>query len=243
VQSSDGEYVGDIEAFVIRPEDSTITHVVVRSGSMTSAREVTLPVSAVKRGGDALTLTMTREQVERLPSVPAGGKYRPVDGQPGTSRLISIVFDAPKAADEALSLVKAEVKNGRIERVDAAVIRKSDDGKVHVSETADLSTGRGAATGAVVGGVLSILAGPVGLVGAAAAGAAAGGITARLVDRGVPDRYARDLGRALRANSSAIVLLADQRFEADLLQTLAPLGGEVLRLALSDDMLERLIAS
>ena len=242
VQSSDGEYVGDVEAFVIRPEDASITHVVVRSGSMTAAREVTLPVSAVKSGGDSLMLTMTREQVERLPSVPAGGKFRPVEGQPGAKRLISIVFDAPKGADEALSKVKAEVKDGHVEHVDAAVIRKSEDGKVHVAETADMSTGRGAATGAVVGGVLSVLAGPVGLVGAAAAGAATGGLTAHLVDRGVPDRYARDLGRALRANSSAIVLLAEQRFEATLLEALAPLGGEVLRLALSDEMLARLIA-
>jgi uncharacterized membrane protein/sporulation protein YlmC with PRC-barrel domain len=243
-ESSDGAYVGDVEAFVIRPDDASITHFVLHIGSTGRGREVTLPISTVGRVEDlTVKLSLTKAQIEQLPSVPAGGKYRPVDGQPGSCRLVSIVFDAPGKADEALRLIKAEVRSGRVGRAETAVVRKGADGHLHVHEDNDLSAGRGAVAGAVAGGLLSLVAGPVGLVGAAAVGAAAGGLTGKVVDRGVPDRYVRDLGRALRADSSAIVLLVDEQYEHALLEAVAPLGGQLLRLALSDDMLERLVGS
>ena len=47
----------------------------------------------------------------------------------------------------------------------------------------------------------------------------------------------RDLGRALRPGSSALVVLVPQRTEVALLEKLAPLDGKVLRLALTDDMI------
>ncbi|MBV9580909.1 MAG: DUF1269 domain-containing protein, partial [Chloroflexi bacterium] len=59
---------------------------------------------------------------------------------------------------------------------------------------------------------------------------------------GIPDRYVRDLGRALKPGSSAVVVLVTQANEAPLLEKLAPLDGRVLRLALTDEMIEKLTA-
>src|SRR5947209_7711013 len=115
VQSSDGEHVGDVEAFVIRPEDASITHFVLRLGGAADTGEVTLPLSTVDRTADSLVhLRLTRAEVERLPAVPPNSKYRPVDAQPGSFQLVSIVFDAPDRADEALRLVRAEAKQGHV---------------------------------------------------------------------------------------------------------------------------------
>jgi uncharacterized membrane protein len=244
VESNDDQYVGDVESFVIRPDDATITHFVLGLGAVTQRRQVTLPLSTVRSAANSVVrLNLSRVQVEQLPAVPAGTKYRPADGQPGTSRLVSIIFEAPDTADEALYKTKAQVKDGKLGRVEAAVLRKGADGNLKVQEDNDLTPGRGAVAGAVAGGLLSMVVGPLGLVGGAAVGAAAGGIAGRAMDRGVPDRYARDLGRALKANSSAIVLLVDQENETALLQLLAPLGGQVLQLALSDEMVQRLIGA
>jgi uncharacterized membrane protein/sporulation protein YlmC with PRC-barrel domain len=242
IESSDGDYIGEVDAFVIRPEDAVITHFVVQLGPPTQRREVTLPISTVKSTNESVVqLTLSKAQVEQLPGVPSGGKYRPADGQAGTSRLVSIIFDAADTAEEALRRTRAEVKGGSLGRVEAAVVRRGADGSLQVREDNDLSPGRGAVAGAVAGGLLSLAAGPIGLVGGAVVGAAAGGLTGRVVDRGVPDRYVRDLGRALRGDSSAIVLLVDQEHEAALLESLAPLGGQILQLALSDEMLQRLV--
>jgi uncharacterized membrane protein len=68
-------------------------------------------------------------------------------------------------------------------------------------------------------------------------------VVGHAVDRGIPDRYIRDLGRALKPGSSALVVLVPQRAEATLLEKLAPLDGKVLRLALTDEMIERLTTS
>jgi uncharacterized membrane protein len=62
------------------------------------------------------------------------------------------------------------------------------------------------------------------------------------VDRGIPDRYVRDLGRALKPGSSALVVLVPKDGEAALVEKLAPLDGKVLHLALTDEMIARLTA-
>jgi len=94
--------------------------------------------------------------------------------------------------------------------------------------------------GAVAGAALSLLAGPVGLVAGAAAGGVAGGVVGGLVDRGVPDRYVRDLGHALRPGTSALIVLvaagSAERYE----EHLSALNGSPLRLALTEDMIARL---
>jgi hypothetical protein len=62
-----------------------------------------------------------------------------------------------------------------VTRFDAAVVRKGTDGNVSSHEVHDVTAGRGAMVEAIAGGVLTLLAGPLGL----AAGLAAGGSVQR----------------------------------------------------------------
>jgi len=235
IQTADDQEVGDVTSFVIG-SDGKIGHFVLRMGALGDEREVTLPLSAVDhRTPDGARLRLTKAQVEQVPSVPAGGRFSPVGGGPDALDLVSIVFDGTDTADAALRVARDGDK-----RVDAAVVRKNARGKVSSHEPHDVTTGRSAVAGAVLGGVLSLVGGPLGLVAASAVGAAAGGVVGHVVDRGVPDRYVRDLGRALRANTSALVVLVPQADEAALLEHLAHLNGRVLRLQLSDEMITRL---
>jgi uncharacterized membrane protein/sporulation protein YlmC with PRC-barrel domain len=237
VESSDGQDVGEVAAFVFRLEDGTVSHFVMSTGDR---RELTLPLSTVNPTGTGgvVYLTLTKAQIDKLPGAPSGGRYSPGDSDPDALHLLSVVFDAPERAEEALRLAKAN--EGHLE---AAVVRKGADGKITSRETHDITTGRGAAAGVVIGGVLSLVGGPLGPLAGAAVGGAAGGLVGKAVDRGVPDRYVRDLGRALRAGSSALVVVVPQREEASLLAALTPLGGTVLRLQLSDEMIARLAAA
>ncbi|MBO0732216.1 MAG: DUF1269 domain-containing protein [Acidimicrobiaceae bacterium] len=238
VQSGDDQQLGEVVTLIVSPEDGKISHFVLRMGDLGKAREVILPLSAVDHAATGtVVLKLTQAQVEQLPAVPPGGKYTPADSNRDKLQLISIVFDETAEADRAVDLARGVNK-----QMSMAVVRKGYDGKITSQERGDLSTRGGVVAGAVIGGALTVLGGPLGLVAASAVGGAAGGAVGHFVDRGIPDRYVRDLGRALRKGSSALVVLVPKDGEEALLEKLAPLDGRVLRLALTDDMIARLTA-
>ena len=238
VLSTDAELVGGVLAFLVQSDTGAISHIVVRLDLSGSAREVTLPVSAISGATiGAIQLGLRRQQLDQLPGVPVDGRFSAAPAGPEALFLLSIVFDQPDKAEQALRMLRDKFR-----KVDAAIVRKNTDGKITSRETHDISTRGAAVTGAVVGGVVSVLGGPVGLVAASAIGGAAGAAVGRR-DRGVPDGYVRDLGRALDAGSSAVVALVPRRAEGAVLETLAPLNGALLRLALDDEMLARLTAN
>jgi uncharacterized membrane protein len=239
VQSNDEQLVGEVVSFITSSGDGTITHFGVQIDISGSPREVILPLSTVVSARDGIVhLTLNRKQLEQLPAVPPGGKYSPAGSNPDALELVSIVFDDAGQADAALKMVQ-----GMTPKIDAAVVRKKADGSISTHEPHDMSARGGAVRGAVIGGVLGVLGGPLGLVAAAAIGGAAGGAVGGVVDRGIPDRYMRDLGRALHAGSSAVVVLVPQKAEAALLEQLSSLNGSVLRLELTDEMIARLTES
>jgi uncharacterized membrane protein len=238
VQSSDGQLLGEVVTMMIDPQDGTIKHFVLRLGELGKAREVILPLSTVDHAATGtVVLKLTQAQVEQLPAVPPGGKFSPAGSDPDALQLVSIVFEESAEADRALDMVRQLDK-----QMSVAVVRKGRDGKITSQEHGDISTRGAVVAGAVVGGVLTLVGGPLGLIAASAVGGAAGGVVGHVVDRGIPDRYVRDLGRALHPGASALVVLVKQDAEAALLEKLAPLDGRVLRLALTDDMIARLTA-
>jgi uncharacterized membrane protein len=99
--------------------------------------------------------------------------------------------------------MKEAKKSGDFYFDDAAVIRSDDKGKVHISETGDMSTGKGALIGGVVVGVLSLLGGPAVLAAPALAGAGMGAIAA-LKDSGFDNDSLKEIGAALPPGTSAI---------------------------------------
>jgi sporulation protein YlmC with PRC-barrel domain len=70
VTSSDGHGLGKVDGFLV-DEDDHITHFVLERGHLWGKREVTIPISAVASvHTDAVTLTLTNDEVGDLPSVP-----------------------------------------------------------------------------------------------------------------------------------------------------------------------------
>ena len=80
-------------------------------------------------------------------------------GVPAVGLLVAAFIDE-SAGDQTLAAMKEAKKQQKFYYEDAAVIRQDAKGKVHYSETGDMSTGKGAGIGALVGGILGILAGP-----------------------------------------------------------------------------------
>jgi hypothetical protein len=70
VTSADGHGLGKVDGFLVDDEDA-ITHFVLERGHLWGRREVTLPIKSVARvHTDAVTLTLTKDEVGELPSVP-----------------------------------------------------------------------------------------------------------------------------------------------------------------------------
>jgi len=102
---------------------------------------------------------------------------------------------------------------GAIGTFDAAVIEKSDDGKVHVHKT-EKPTQHGAWTGIGVGALVGILF-PPSIIGAAAVGGVAGGVTGHLW-KGMSRGDLKDLGEMLDEGQGAIIVIGESKVEEQL---------------------------
>lgn len=155
-------------------------------------------------------------------------------------QIIVAAFQEEDAADGALRALKEAKKEKLISIDNAAVIRKDEDGKLHIKETADMGGGKGAGVGVLVGGAIGLLAGPLGVVAGSALGAAVGGITAKLYDGGFKDERLEQIGVSLQPGTSAIVAVIEHRWVKDLERELAEEGADVTTAALAADIAEQL---
>ena len=131
-------------------------------------------------------------------------------GIAGVGMFVAAYVDE-QGADQALDDLKQARDDGEFYWDDAAVVRNDAKGKVHIKETGDMSTGKGAGIGALVGGVIGILGGPAGIAAGAAAGAAIGAIGAH-TDGGFDQKSLKELGGALPPGSSALAVTTSQDF-------------------------------
>lgn len=148
------------------------------------------------------------------------------------SDLIAIAYDDRFKAEEVrLTLAKLQTEH-LIELEDAAVVIKTEDGKVKLNQAVNL-----AGAGAVGGGFWGLLIGTLlfsPLFGAAV-GAATGAISGALSDIGVDDDFMRDLGATLQPGTSALFILVRKVTPDKVLEQVSKYGGKVLRTSLSKD--------
>ena len=122
-----------------------------------------------------------------------------------------VAFTDATAADQALDAMKDAKNQDQFYFEDAAVIAQDAQGKVKYHETGDMSVGKGAGIGALVGGVIGILGGPAGVVVGAGAGAAIGGALAAH-DGGFKNQNLQTIGVALKPNTSAVAVITSHDF-------------------------------
>jgi uncharacterized membrane protein len=148
---------------------------------------------------------------------------------PEGSKLLVISFDDPLKAQEFMLTAVRLQKDQDLQLHDAVFVRRDADGTSHVTETTDLTTGRGA-FGAGAWGLLigTLFAGPLGglVVGAASAGG--GALYAKLIDRGIKDETVDELRQAVPPGRTAIALLVSHLSVADLQRELVRFPGATL---------------
>jgi uncharacterized membrane protein len=128
-------------------------------------------------------------------------------------------FPTEDGASAALGTLKEAKKSQGLGVQNAAVLRMGDDRKLHIKETADMTTGKGLMVGGVVGGVIGLFGSaillPLGV------GAVAGGLAARLRDSGFPNQRLEELGARLQPGQSVLVIAVDGKVAEQLEATAA----------------------
>lgn len=156
-------------------------------------------------------------------------------------QVIVAAFTDEAGADAALADLKQAKNEGMISIQDVVVLRKSDDGKLHVKETTDMGGRKGAAIGGVAGAALGLIAGPA-LVVPAAVGALIVGLGAKLRDSGFPNERLQQIGDGLTPGSSAIIAIVEHTWVERVQEQLAREGADIVAEALRADIADQLEA-
>lgn len=154
-------------------------------------------------------------------------------------QLIVAAFQEEDGAKIALAQLEDAKKAKLIQIKDAAVLRKGADGKLHISETGDMTGTKGGVLGGVVGAGLGILTGGATLA-IGAGGAVIGGLVAKLRDSGFKDERLRKLGEGLKPGSSTIVAVIEHTWVGAVEKELANMGADIVTEAISADIAEQL---
>jgi uncharacterized membrane protein len=166
-----------------------------------------------------------------------GRGWREAPGEGRTSEMAAptelfvAVFPDKPSAQATIDAIARMDKSGAVKLIDAAQVAKDQSGKVTVDELEELTAGKGALGGAIVGGILGLIFPPALLVGAAIGGIA-GAITGRLVDTGAKTKDLKHIAENIEPGEVAVIALVEDRWVSQL--TLALQGYDrVFQKALS----------
>jgi len=143
-------------------------------------------------------------------------------------------FTDTHTADEVVNELKASQKLGGYKIVAEAVVIREADGSVHVHEPGE--GGKGAAIGAVVGGAIGLLGGPVGVLWLAAAGGALGGVAGHFAGRSIPEDDLKKIGEQLQPNSSAFLALVENTDAEAVVNSMSGVNANVVTVTLGDEL-------
>jgi len=143
-------------------------------------------------------------------------------------------FGDTETADVVVKELKDSQKLGGYKVVAEAVVVREADGSVHVHEPG--KGGRGAAIGAVAGGVLGLLGGPAGVLWLAAAGGALGGVAGHFAGREIPVDDLKQIGEQLQPNSSAFLALVEDTDAEAVVNSMAGYKANVVIVTLGDEL-------
>lgn len=150
-------------------------------------------------------------------------------------QIIAANFETKDGAKNALKAIK----KAKLERGDVAVLSKSADGKVKVSETEEWSVFAASFGGAAGGAILVGILGGIGLVTTVGAivGGVIAGVVANKIDRGFPNDQLKEMAQALEPDHSMIVVLTEAASVTAVEQALAASDGQHISHPISAELI------
>jgi uncharacterized membrane protein len=143
----------------------------------------------------------------------------------GGQEILAIALDKPSRASELLLALANLAQEGKLGMHDAVIVAKGEDGRIKIVETVDVTPAKGALSGTWWGMLAGLLVGGPVFLGTALGGAAAGALYGRLVDRGLPDQWVKDMAEWIASGTSALLLLVDAGLDPAVIDELKRFEG------------------
>ncbi len=158
----------------------------------------------------------------------------------GTSaHMLAAVYPDRDHARTILDMLERMRRAGRIRLVDAALVTKDDQGKLHVEETKELTGRKGARRGAIIMGSLAILF-PPSVIGSAIVGGGLGALTGRLHDSGVKNKQFHELAEGLEPGKAIVIALAEEASIATVQSALTGYDGTLIVAVIDEQTLDEM---
>ena len=122
-------------------------------------------------------------------------------------KVIGIKVDNEERGEFVLESLRTAVAAERVTLDDLALVTKDEKGEVHIQQTKDVTTGKGARRGLLVGALVGLAAPP--LLGAAAVGGGIGALWGKFRDRGIDDDLMKRVGGMIAEGQAVVFALGD----------------------------------
>lgn len=155
--------------------------------------------------------------------------------QPSSKVFHAILFKfiGEDKAGEVLKTVQQQQKLQGVKVVAYAVASMNEKGKVSIKQGNESK--KGAGLGAVVGGLVFVLGGPIGLIGSLVAGGLIGGVSGRFMGHKFDSKELEKLGDALTPSTSAIILILEDVYAQGALNAMGGTDAAVVDIVLGDE--------
>jgi uncharacterized membrane protein len=147
------------------------------------------------------------------------------------SNLVAIAYDDLDQAQQVTETLGQLMKEHSIELEDVVIVEHRADGKIKLHQPS--MAGIGAASGALWGGLIGLIffMPLFGMALGAASGAAAGAAG----DRGVDDKFMKELGEKLPEGGAAVFVLVREATADKVVPEISKFGGHVIQSSLSNE--------
>ncbi len=148
--------------------------------------------------------------------------------------ILAFTFDGQKTANQTVKDIKSSGVLQGYDIVAQAVVEQDAKGKVHIHEPGH--GGVGAVIGAVGGGLLALIGGPVGVLAMAVGGGVVGGVAGHYLGRPISKGDLKEIGEALSPDSSAFLLLLEDTYSEGVIDGMSGYNANVVTLTVGDDL-------
>ena len=143
-------------------------------------------------------------------------------------KVVVVAFSDDGKAFEALATVKQLDRDGRIDLVEAVVVTRDQDGRVHVKDEAGDHSLVGTASGGLIGLLIGILGGPLGVLLGGATGLLLGSLY-DLDDADTTESALGEVSKSVQVGRNSLLAQVIEQFPEVLDADMAQLGGSVVR--------------
>jgi len=148
--------------------------------------------------------------------------------------ILAFNFDGQDTAKQTVKEIKSSGALEGYKIAAEAIVEQDPKGKVHFHESG--RGGLGAALGAIGGGLLGLIGGPVGLLAWVAGGAVVGGVAGKYLGRPIAKGDLEEVGEAMSPDTSAFLLLLEDKDSEDVVNSLSGYSANVVTLTVGDEL-------